>query len=69
MQFWRRRGTPERAELPDPDDYEAVVRTALCLEPRDGRLHVFIPPLEYLEDYVELVAADRGHRRRAEGAA
>ena len=49
-----------------PDDYEAVVRTALCLEVRGGRLHAFIPPLEYLEDYVEAGSGDRGHRGRAE---
>ncbi|MGH3755130.1 MAG: DUF2126 domain-containing protein [Pseudonocardiaceae bacterium] len=30
--------------------------TALCVERRDGRLHVFLPPLEYLEHAVELLA-------------
>ena len=34
-----------------------VVRTALCVEPRDGRLHVFMPPLAIAEDYVDLLAA------------
>ncbi|MEM9479212.1 MAG: transglutaminase family protein, partial [Verrucomicrobiota bacterium] len=33
------------------------VRTGLCVEPRDGRLNVFFPPLIQAKDYLELVAA------------
>jgi len=36
---------------------EDVVRTALCVEEREGRLHIFMPPLETAEDYLDLVAA------------
>ncbi|MBL8230231.1 MAG: transglutaminase family protein [Bryobacterales bacterium] len=33
-----------------------VMRTALAVEPREGRLHVFMPPVASTEDYVELLA-------------
>lgn len=36
---------------------DKYIRTALCVEPRDGRLHVFMPPASTLEDYLDLVSA------------
>jgi uncharacterized protein (DUF2126 family) len=33
-----------------------IIRTALCVEPRDGRLHIFMPPVERTEDYLDLIA-------------
>lgn len=34
---------------------KSIVRTSLCVEPRDGKLHVFMPPLDYLEHYIDLL--------------
>jgi uncharacterized protein (DUF2126 family)/transglutaminase-like putative cysteine protease len=49
---------------PSPQDVPVVgeeqpnlVRTALAVEPRDGLLHIFLPPLYEIEDWLALVAA------------
>ncbi len=34
-----------------------ITRLAMCAEPRDGRLYVFMPPTQCLEDYLELLVA------------
>ncbi|WP_207536821.1 transglutaminase family protein [Sabulicella rubraurantiaca] len=44
---------PPEVGMNDP----AQVRTALCVEPRDGKLHIFCPPLFDAEDWLSLLAA------------
>jgi len=36
---------------------DGIIRTALCVEPRDGKLHVFLPPVKSIEDFHDLTAA------------
>ena len=36
---------------------QTTFQTALCIEPRDGRLHIFMPPLTHLEHYLRLLEA------------
>lgn len=39
------------------------IRTALCVEARDGKVRVFLPPLASVAEFTELLAAvDRARR-------
>ena len=33
-----------------------MIRSALCVEPRDGRLHVFLPPVRDTVDFLDLIS-------------
>ncbi|MGI4847561.1 MAG: DUF2126 domain-containing protein [Janthinobacterium lividum] len=44
---------PRDPELTLPRD---VIHTALVVQVRKGRLHVFLPPLKYINDYLSLVS-------------
>jgi uncharacterized protein (DUF2126 family)/transglutaminase-like putative cysteine protease len=67
------RGRVEQGTAARGTSATGVVRTALCVEPRGGTLHVFLPPLGMLEHFVELLfaiedsAEDLGLRVRLEG--
>ena len=36
----------------------------MCIEPRNGLLHVFMPPVATTEDYLDLVGRHRDIRHR-----
>ena len=44
-------------ELKKGESSKWISRPAICIQPRDGKLFVFMPPVEYLADYLDLVAA------------
>ncbi len=43
--------------LADSADAPVLIRPALCVQVREGRLHVFLPFISVLADYLDLVAA------------
>ncbi len=44
-----------RAAPKRPSASGFVIRTALCIEPRDGKLHIFMPPFYALEHYIAVL--------------
>ena len=50
-------GTPATQAPRRFESAASITRTALCAEPRDGRLYLFMPPATALEDYLEIVSA------------
>ncbi|MBH2019772.1 MAG: transglutaminase family protein [Burkholderiales bacterium] len=40
----------------NPEPWE-VIHTALCMQVRNGRLHIFMPPVTRIEDYLALVTS------------
>ncbi|PLK48997.1 DUF2126 domain-containing protein [Uliginosibacterium sp. TH139] len=54
------RGNGDAACERHPEAFESagwVTRTAMCAQPREGKLYLFMPPTALLEDYLEVVAA------------
>ena len=53
-----KRKKPRTKAAPKPEyDPREIIHTALCIEVRDGVMHIFMPPLPLLEDYVDLLHA------------
>jgi uncharacterized protein (DUF2126 family) len=48
--------TPSMTTATVVDAQQTPSRTALVVQPRDGHVHVYLPPLEQAEKFVELVA-------------
>ncbi|KUF12469.1 DUF2126 domain-containing protein [Pseudoponticoccus marisrubri] len=46
----------EQRQMGGVDPATGAVRTAIAIEPRDGKLCLFMPPTTTLEDYLELLA-------------
>jgi uncharacterized protein (DUF2126 family)/transglutaminase-like putative cysteine protease len=61
----KKAGKPERKIRIDEDEeatiapvFEAdTIKTTICVEARDGIIYIFLPPVSYLEHYLDLIAS------------
>ncbi len=42
--------------VPQGESAKNIVRTALCVQEREGCIYLFLPPLEKIEEYLDLIA-------------
>lgn len=47
----------EKLLEPEPTFEVYTIKTALCTEVRDGKIYIFMPPLRYIEHYLDLLAS------------
>jgi uncharacterized protein (DUF2126 family) len=48
----------DKAKPPEKGESASwVTRPALCIQAREGKLYIFMPPVQYLADYLDLVTA------------
>lgn len=47
----------ERQPTVSTNEPDEIIRTAISVEARDGKLHIFMPPCETLDQYVALITA------------
>jgi len=48
---------PQPAVLHPSDTAPVLIRPSLCVQAREGRLHVFLPFIPVLADYLDLIGA------------
>jgi uncharacterized protein (DUF2126 family)/transglutaminase-like putative cysteine protease len=59
----KKKSSPVRDRTEEMNDVQSVlfesevIKTAVCTEARDGVLYIFLPPLHYLEHYLDMVAS------------
>src|SRR6478736_3125736 len=58
----KREGVPKKKEKKKEEPVTTthdtfIVKTALCIEVREGKIYFFMPPLQYVEHYMDLLAS------------